>query len=333
MAEKTQQTRKYIDPHVHCRDWNEKEKATISEVMTLARSQGIVAIFDMPNTKPPILTKADVELRLWTAECEKSQDGYYVYIGATADTKQLRRAAAVATKNPKVVGIKMFAGKSTGDLSILDLDDQKNVYKTLKLEKYKGVIVVHCEEESLGRPDLWVPANPATWNLAKPPIMEIVGVQNQIKFVKETGFEGHLHIPHTSTPEAVEIVNDAMGSIRISCGVTPHHLTLSTDDMQTPDGMKYKVNPPIREKKSMLRLNELLRDSKIPFIETDHAPHRQEEKTYDASRQPGSYMSGIRSLENYAAFIDSLSAKGYPEELITKITYSNIKAVFTKVTE
>ena len=165
MAEKTQQTRKYIDPHVHCRDWNEKEKSTIMEVMALARSQGIVAIFDMPNTKPPILTKADVELRLWTAECEKSQDGYYVYIGATADAGVME-GWGVCSKNPKVVGIKMFAGKSTGDLSILDLNDQKNVYKTLKQEKYKGVIVVHCEEESLGKPDLWVPANPATWNLA-----------------------------------------------------------------------------------------------------------------------------------------------------------------------
>jgi dihydroorotase len=201
MAEKTQQTRKFIDPHVHCRDWNEQGKSTIAEVMNLARSQGIVAIFDMPNTKPPILTKSDVELRLWTAESQKSESGYYTYIAATSNQKQLRKAADVVKRNPKVVGIKMFAGISNNrDLSIIDPEEQKYVYKTLKQEKYNGVIAVHCEEESLGRPELWAPANPSTWNLAKPPIMEIKGVENQIRFAKETGFEGHLHIAHTSTP-------------------------------------------------------------------------------------------------------------------------------------
>jgi microsomal dipeptidase-like Zn-dependent dipeptidase len=44
-------------------------------------------------------------------------------------------------------------------------------------------------------------------------------------------------------------------------------------------------------------------------------------------------MSGIRSLEHYASFIDSLSERGYPDELITNITYTNIKKVFTMVTE
>jgi dihydroorotase len=129
------------------------------------------------------------------------------------------------------------------------------------------------------------------------------------------------------------MVDYARGSIRISCGSTPHHLTLSTDDMQTPEGMRYKVNPPIRDRSSMVRLEQLLRAGKIDWIETDHAPHLKEEKTYDQSRQPGFYMSGIRSLENYASFIDSLSERGYPDELITNITYTNIKKVFTMVTE
>lgn len=53
--------RKHIDVHVHCRDWEESAKATISQVKRLSESQGIVAICDMPNTKPPITTAELVE--------------------------------------------------------------------------------------------------------------------------------------------------------------------------------------------------------------------------------------------------------------------------------
>ncbi len=330
--ETTASTRRHIDPHVHCRDWLEHKKATIDEVMRLARGQGVYAIFDMPNTMPPVTTKRLVERRLHTARDEGCIDGYYLYIGATSNPGQLREAVAVAKSNEKVVRIKLYAGRSTGDLSVLDEDEQRLVYRILSSEGYRGAIAVHCEEEKLGRPELWIPERPATWNLAKPPEMEIKGVENQIKFVMEAGFEGHLHICHISTPEAVEIVDHARRKIRISCGSTPHHLTLSTDDMQEENGMMYKVNPPIRDKRMMLRLGELLREGKIDWIETDHAPHL-EEKTYSSFRQPGSFMSGIRSLENYSTFIKGLANQGYSKEDIERLTYSNIKNVFAKVVE
>jgi len=154
-----------------------------------------------------------------------------------------------------------------------------------------------------------------------------------IKFAGTAGFRGHLHICHTSTPEAVELVNDAKRYMRISCGVTPHHLTLSTEDMDFPDGIKYKVNPPIRDRQSMIKLNELLREGKIDWIETDHAPHMPVEKSYSAGRPGGSYMSGIRSLEGYALFLESLVGDGIPPERIGELTYTNIKDVFTKIVE
>ncbi len=324
---------KHIDPHVHCRDWNEYSKATIGSVMRIAESQGVAAICDMPNTKPPIIDKDTVERRLNTAKIEGCSNGYYLYIGATRDPDQLREAADVAMHNPRVVGIKLYAGKSTGDLSVLAEEDQRNVYRVLTEAKYNGVLAVHCEEESLGRANLWVPENPSSWNLAKPPEMEIKGVENQIMFARDAGFEGHLHIAHITTPESVEIVDDARKTVRISCGATPHHLTYSTEDMMSFSCMWLKVNPPIREKGMMMRLRQLLRDGKIDWIETDHAPHLRVEKEYDHNRLPDFFKSGIRSLDNYAGFLKSLSDDGFTEEQIERLTYSNIKKVFPKITE
>lgn len=324
---------RHIDMHTHCRDWDESAKSTIREVLQLARSQGIVAICDMPNTKPPITTAALVERRLRTAYEEGCLDGYYVYIGATGSPEQLKEAVGVVKNNLKVPGIKLYAGKSVGDLAVTEEDDQRRVFYVLTNEGYEGVLLAHAEKESLAKPELWIPENPATWNLARPPEMEIEAVKDLIRFARETGFRGHLHICHTSTPEAVKLVNEAKRHMRISCGVTPHHLTLSTEDMQTEEGMRFKANPPLRDRRTMLELMELLKLGKIDLIETDHAPHTKEEKTYDPSRPKDSYMSGIRSLEGYAAFLHSLIDDGFEAEQIERLTYSNIKKIFTKIIE
>ncbi len=82
---------KRIDPHVHFRDWNELYNSTIRDVMDLARSQGVVAVLDMPNIDPPILGPEEVEARLRTAKERAVYPGYYVYVAATPDARQLGR--------------------------------------------------------------------------------------------------------------------------------------------------------------------------------------------------------------------------------------------------
>lgn len=325
--------RKHIDVHVHCRDWGESAKATISSVKRLSERQGIVAICDMPNTDPVITTAERVERRLRTAEEQGSLQGYYLYIGATPDQNQVREAAAVASSNPKVVGIKMYAGRSVGNLPVTELEDQRNIYFTLAKENYKGILAVHCEDERYARYDLWQPEKPATWNLAKPPVMEMAAVTKQIEFALESKFEGHLHICHITIPHAVRAVDMLREKMRISCGVTPHHLMLSTKDMETEDGIKFKVNPPLRDPITVAGMNLLLRNGRIDWIETDHAPHMPEEKTYDAQKPKNFFMSGIRSLELYGTLLEKLASRGFPQSQIDDLTYNNIKKVFTKIVE
>jgi dihydroorotase len=361
----TKNGRKHIDVHVHCRDWGETNKATIGEVTKLARSQGVVAIGDMPNTKlieeellrlpeirhfspvtrrtliqqvrefkGSIVSRELVDLRLKTAEEQGSLDGYYLHIGATKYEGQLVDAAKVATENPRVLGIKDYYGKTTGSLQITERQDQENIFRILTRAGYKGVVTVHCEKEIRGRPELLIPEMPATWNKAKPPAMETEAVMDIIEIAKETRFKGHIHIAHTSTPGAVwQVYNEKCQGMRISCGVTPHHLTLSTDDMQTPEGIKYKVNPPIRERDTLNELIWLLRAAKIDIIETDHAPHLSVEKSYHPSKPSTLYMSGIRSLDSYSNFLNGLISSGLTGEFIHTLTYVNPKKIFSKITE
>ncbi len=323
----------HIDPHVHCRDWDQSYKATIKSVTQTARSQGVVAIVDMPNTQPPITTRALVERRLETARSEGCIDGYYLYIGATADANQIKEAVDVINNNPKVLGMKLYAGKSVGNLEVSSEEGQRTIYKTLAEVGYTGVVMLHCEKESLFKMDLWDPRKPYTWNLARPPEAEVESIKDQIKFAKEYGVKAHLHICHISVPESVSIVDQARSQLSISCGVTPHHITLSTDNMQDESAVVYKVNPPIRDLDSMKKMRQLLKDGKIDFVETDHAPHTKEEKTFSRDKAAGSYMSGITSLDNYSSTIDGLRKDGLSDLQIRSITYSNIKRIFPKITE
>ncbi len=311
----------HIDPHVHCRDWNEAHKATLKSVTDLARTQGVHTIFDMPNTNPPITSRELVEKRIQTAIKENCLEGYYLYIGLTANPDQISEAVEVAENNRRVVGLKMFAGRSTGDLSITDEKAQQSVFKELADAHYDGILAIHCEKESLFRMDLWNPKNPSSWNLARPPEAEVESVKDQISFAKEAHFKGILHICHASTPETIHIIRRET-SIKLTCGATPHHLTHSTLDMTGENSLTYKVNPPLRDHKTMLLLRKSLKNREINWIETDHAPHTPTEK------QSPPFPSGIQSLKEYTALLNSLIKDGMTKEQIYELTYENIKKTF-----
>jgi len=325
--------RVHIDPHVHCRDWDLAYKATIKSVMDIAKSQGVVAIGDMPNTSPAITTEELVNKRLQTAMDEGCIDGYYLYIGVTSNPAQIREAVDVIDRNPKVLGMKFQTGRSVGQLQISTEEGQRMVHKTLAEIGYTGVVAMHCEKESMYKEELWDPQRPYTWNSARPPQSEVESVSDQISFAKEYGLKAHLHVCHISVPESVMLVDRARGSIRISCGATPHHLALSTEDMQNPEDVVYKVNPPIRDPKDVIGLRMLLKQGKIDIIETDHAPHSPQEKEYSKDKPKDSYMSGIQSLNSYSSFIESLLDDGFSEDQIKLLTYDNVKKIFTKIKE
>ena len=301
--------------------------------MDAAKKNGVVAIVDMPNTQPPLTTRELVEKRLQTAISEGVTSGYYLYVGASADPKQLREAVEIIDENPKVLGMKLYAGKSTGNLEVSDEKHQAIIYKTLAEVGYKGVVMLHCEREDMFNMALWDPSRPYTWNLARPPQAEIESVKDQIRLAQEHSVKAHLHICHISVPESVEIVDEARGSMRISCGATPHHLMLSTNDMQSEDGIAYKVNPPLRDFNSMRMLRDMLKAGRIDLIESDHAPHSKEEKTFSPGKPASSYMSGMPSLNIYSKLIEGLLFDAFSAAQIKELTYSNAKRIFPKIKE
>ena len=318
-----------IDPHVHLRDWLlQRHKETLEHGFLTAWRSGLSGVFEMPNTDPP-LTSVKVIL----SRIEKGNEAlkklnlplfHGILAGLTPDPDQIAGVVKVwEDLFPRVAGLKMFAGHSTGNMGITETSGQRRVFETLSSLNYTGVLMVHCEKESFLRPWLFDPERPETHLAARPPEAEVESVRDQIRWARESGFKGTLHICHVSVPESLKVIEEGRNKLagRVTCGITPHHALLSADNMKEPGGILLKVNPPLRTKRMQEEMFEALIDGRIDWIETDHAPHTEEEKR-------DKYLSGIPVLQFYGTFMEILKGRGMGDSDLEDLTFNNITEVF-----
>jgi len=188
----------YIDTHVHFRDFKQRDKETIAHGLDVAKDSGLDAVFDMPNTDPPLMTRDLVQERLLLArEANVPEVFYGLYMGLTADPGQVKRAVDIYREFPDVVGMKLYAGHSVGKLGIIIVEDQAVIYETLAREGYDGVLAVHAEKEDCLHPEVWDPTHPVSHCHARPEKAEVESVQDQIRLAQQANFSGKLHIART----------------------------------------------------------------------------------------------------------------------------------------
>ena len=279
-----------IDPHVHLRDWKQSSKETILHGMKVASALGFSDLFDMPNTDPACTSRSVILDRLAAGSEAEEITGvsYHLYAGLTADEAQIKSMVDIHSELfPLVIGLKLFAGQSTGNMGIIGIENQKKVFRALSEAGYRGVLAVHAEKEELLRKDLYVPGRFETHSDARPTEAETESVRDIARIAGEAGFCGTLHICHVSALSTIELVKDLRKEgMRITMGATPHHALLSVDD--AADSTRYlKMNPPLREKRDRDAVFSALLDGTVDWAESDHAPHTLEDKEKGASGIPG----------------------------------------------
>jgi len=309
----------YIDSHVHLRDFGQKHKETVKHGLEVARDSGVDAVFDMPNTNPPIMTRGLVVDRLKLARDANVEGVFYgVYMGLTGDPEQVKKAVDIYREFPQVVGMKLYAGHSVGNLGVINLEDQHTVYRILSEQGYDGVLAVHAEKESELLPQTWQSHNPISHCHARPEKAEVESVKDQIELAREYGFKGKMHIAHISSPSAVALVQAAKGSLDMSCGVCPHHFIYDWQQMSSEEGVLWKMNPPLRSPESRQQMLNYLRSGEVDWVETDHAPHTLDEKV----KEP--FMSGIPGLPWWNLFEEFLRNNNFTDGRIEEVTFGNI---------
>jgi len=311
-----------IDAHVHLRDWGQSEKETLLHGMGIALYTGVDELFDMPNTSPPLTDRASVEKRIADAKRCGLPVRYHLYAGVTDNPRQIEEVVALTREYPsEVIGLKMFAGHSTGNMGLVRGDTQKKVYSILARLGYEGVLALHCEKESLLHPELEDPSDYSTHSLSRPVEAEVASIADQIKYSEEAGFAGLLHICHLSSISSLVLVEEAKRKgRRISCAATPHHLLLNSEDASS-HCLYAKMNPPLRSEADRVSLFDALLAGRIDWVETDHAPHTLADKEGGASGIPG--FSGLLLL------VKRLYEAGCPLPLMQSLLGGRVQLVFS----
>jgi dihydroorotase len=128
--------------------------------------------------------------------------------------------------------------------------------------------------------------------------------------------QARIHIQHLSARESVAAIAAAKArGVAVTCEASPHHLTMTDEDVRTLDTRR-KMNPPLRAEEDRQALIEGLRDGTIDCIATDHAPHARDEKEVPFEQAP----MGTTGLETAfsAVYTDLVLTGDLPLELVVE---------------
>ena len=259
----------FFDPHVHLRTPGREDEEDIQTGTRAAAAGGYCGILAMANTEPPVSTAADVGSLRERAEREAS-----VPVGFLATvTREMKGTELTEMAELRDAGAIGFSddGLPVRSARVLRLALQ---YQRL----CGGVIALHEEDPELSA-DGVMHEGPASALLG---MAGIPSVSESTMIARDAALAGYedarIHVQHLSARESVDAMRVAKaGGVRVSCEVTPHHLTLTDDAVRGLDA-RFRMNPPLRSEDDRAALIDALRDGTIDCIATDHAPHSADEK-------------------------------------------------------
>ncbi|MBC6795763.1 dihydroorotase [Corynebacterium sp. LK28] len=276
-----------VDMHVHLREPGREDTETIATGSAAAAQGGFTAVFTMANTAPVTDNPAIAEMVWYKGQNTNLCDVHPVgSISKGLEGKELTEFGMMADSDARV---RMFSddGKC--------VDDPRLMRRAIEYSKGMDVLLAqHCEE-----PRLTIGAVAHEGETAArlglggwPRVAEESIVARDAIMARDYG--GRLHICHASTEGTVDLLRWAKAQdIPLTAEVTPHHLMLTDERLETYDGVN-RVNPPLREQRDVEALRAALIDGTVDCVATDHAPHGSEDKCceFDQAR-PG--MLGIET--------------------------------------
>mgnify|MGYP000132655353 FL=1 len=275
-----------VDAHVHFREPGAPHKETWRSGSRSAAAGGVTAVIDQPNTDPPTTTGAAFDQKELCAGDSLVDYGINGGVTESWDPETLFDRQLVALGE-------VFLADSTGEMGIDGDLFEDAVHRAVEA----GVpVTVHAEDATRFDTDardaagdgVGSDADADAWSAYRTPEAEIAAVERAVEVGVDAG--AHLHVAHTSTPEAVDIVADAPD--RVTCEVTPHHCLLSRADLDEL-GTFGRMNPPLRSETRRAALYERVVDGRVDIVATDHAPHTRAEKEAPLLAAP----SGVPGVE------------------------------------
>jgi dihydroorotase len=259
----------FFDPHVHLRTPGGEDAEEIETGSRAAAAGGYCGILAMANTRPPVDSAADI-----TALRERAAAEASVPVGFLATVTMGMNGEELT---------EMVELREAGALGFSDdglpLRSARVMRRALQYQRLAGLqIALHEEDPELS----------GKGAMHEGPVSAVLGVEGVPSVSESTMIardaaialfeEARIHVQHLSAKESVRAVEAAKSSgVQITCEATPHHLTLTDEEVRSLDA-RFKMNPPLRSEADRQSLLDGLRSGVIDCIATDHAPHPPETK-------------------------------------------------------
>jgi dihydroorotase len=278
----------FIDLHVHLREPGQAHKETIATGTAAAAAGGFTSVCTMPNTVPVV---DSVEWIEWLRQPER---GALVHVFGIA----------AATRSSKGVTLSDFrALQNAGAVAVTDdgkpILDDSIMREALVLGGELNFPVVQHAEDTRMTENCSMHAGARSFRLGlrgMTAAAEASIVERDVQLAMHIP-NARLHVAHLSTADALRSVRHGKRArARVTCEVTPHHFTLTDEEMRDYDS-NYKMNPPLRSKSDREAILVALEDGTVDAIATDHAPHAIHEKQVEFERA----AFGITGLETAVA--------------------------------
>ena len=274
-----------IDTQVHFREPGAEHKEDLETGMRAAALGGVVAVCEMPNTRPSTTTAALLEDKLARAAGRAMVDHAFFVGAAHENVGELAALEAL----PGAAGVKLFMGSSTGSLLV---PDDEGIFAVLAAGRRR--VAVHAEDEPRlaarkhiaiegGRPHfhpLWRDVETA-----------LAATRRLLSLARRAG--RRVHVLHVTSAEEMAFLAGHKDFATVE--VTPQHLTLAAPDCYDRLGTLAQMNPPIRDERHRAALWRAVEDGVVDVIGSDHAPHTLEEKAKPYPESP-SGMPGVQTL-------------------------------------
>jgi dihydroorotase len=266
-----------IDDQVHFREPGLTHKAELATESRAAVAGGVTSFMEMPNTRPPALTRELLEDK-YSRAAACSLANYSFFMGVSNDNAE--EVLRANENKANVCGVKIFMGSSTGNMLVDNYLTLDRIFAGSEL-----LIATHCENEKVireNREHITAARGEAGLTAADHPLIRdeeacftssLVAVQFALKH------GSRLHILHITTAKELQLFTNMfpLADKRITSEVCVHHLWFSAEDYPRY-GNLIKCNPAIKGPEHREALWTGLLEDRLDVIATDHAPHTLAEK-------------------------------------------------------
>jgi len=267
----------FIDLHCHLRQPGFEKKETIATGTRAAARGGFTTICCMPNTNPPLDNRASID-----------------YVKAAATKEGVVRVLPIGCISKGRKGEELAEMGELASAGVIAYSDDGSPVRSSHLMRqaleysraFSLPVIDHCEDTALSEDGQMNEGILATQLGLRgiPAAAEEIMVARDLTLAQLPG--ARLHIAHISTEGSVELVRRGKEEgIRVTAEVTPHHLTLTEEEV-VGYNTSAKVNPPLRTKRDLQALIQGLRENVIDAIATDHAPHTEIDKRCEFALAP-----------------------------------------------